>query len=427
MGEEKSDGEPGVGVTSKASPGVPRLLRTMNDRAALEVLLEHGALSRAQIGRLTGLSKPTASLMLARLEADGLVVAGGTSGGHRGPGGLLYTLNPAAAYAAGLDVTPGLIRAAVADITGRTIGTYELTAPEACGDEVDQVIVAVDGAAREAGITADAIRRVVVGAPLAFDLREGRVRYPTHMPGWRSPTLFDELAARLPMPVDCENDVNLVAVAERRLGAARAHEDFFLLWNEEGIGAAMMFGGRLHRGRTGGSGEVGFMPVPGTPVVRNPEVAQTGGYQDLAGCQAVPVIARGLGIDYAADLPEPAPSPGADPVLATATALLRRAATHADGPYRRLLEVFATGVATGLSSIAAVLDPDVVILSGGLFTAGGEPLRALVEAELSELSACQPPLVLAEVHEHPVLRGALESALAATRDEVFDTSREPAG
>lgn len=416
-----------MSVTHKASPGVPRVLRTMNDRAALEVLLEQGPLSRAQIARLTGVSKPTASLMLTRLEADGLVVAAGTSGGHPGPAGLLYAVNPAAAYVAGLDVTPGLIRAAVADVTGRTIGTYELTAPEACGDEADQVIAAVAGAAREAGIGPDDIDRVVVGAPLAFDLREGRVRYPTHMPGWRSPALFDELAARLPMPVDCENDVNLVAVAERRLGAARAHEDFFLLWNEEGIGAAMMFGGRLHRGRTGGAGEVGFMPVPGTPVVRNPEVAETGGYQDLAGCQAVPEIARRLGIDYAADVPEPAPAAGVDPVLATATALLRRAASHAEGPYRRLLEVFATGVATGLSSIAAVLDPDVVILSGGLFAAGGEPLRALVEAGLSELSACQPPLVLAEVQERPVLRGALESALATVRDEVFDTSHKPAG
>ncbi|MEU9006459.1 MarR family transcriptional regulator, partial [Streptomyces sp. NPDC048551] len=59
-------------------PGVPRVLRTINDRAALEVLLERGPLSRAQIGRLTGVSKPTASLMLSRLEADGLVVAAGT-------------------------------------------------------------------------------------------------------------------------------------------------------------------------------------------------------------------------------------------------------------------------------------------------------------------------------------------------------------
>ncbi|MEU8462011.1 ROK family transcriptional regulator [Streptomyces sp. NPDC029003] len=399
-------------------PGVPRVLRTINDRAALEVLLERGPLSRAQIGRLTGVSKPTASLMLSRLEADGLVVAAGATAGHPGPAGVLYSVNPAAAHVAGLDVTPGLIRAAVADLTGRTTGTYDLTEPELYGDESDQVAAAVEGAARAAGLVPDALHRVVIGAPLAFDPREGRLRYPSHLRGWRSPDLLRRLAARLPMAVACENDVNLVAIAERRLGAARGYEDFFLLWNEEGIGAALMFGGRLHRGRTGGSGEVGLMPVPGTPLVRDPEAAQTGGYQDLAGFQAVPAIARRLGIVEAGEVPGP------DPELAAALALLRRAAQHTDGPYRRLLELFATGVATGLAAVAAVLDPEIVVLAGGVFTAGGEPLRCLVEAELSELSACRPPLVLGEVHEHPVLRGALESALATTRDEVFDTSRQ---
>lgn len=73
--------------------------------------------------------------------------------------------------------------------------------------------------------------------------------------------------------------------------------------------------------------------------------------------------------------------------------------------------------------MVAVLDPELVVLSGALIAAGGEPLRALVQHELGELAASRPRLVIGEVRHHPVLRGALESALAATRDEVFDTSR----
>ncbi|CAM5626970.1 ROK family transcriptional regulator OS=Streptomyces tendae OX=1932 GN=GUR47_09120 PE=3 SV=1 [Streptomyces tendae] len=87
------------------TPGTPRVLRAMNDRAALDLLLEHGPLSRTRIGKLTGLRSPTASQLLARLEAAGLVVAGGTSEGRPGPGAQLYTVNARAAYAAGLDVT----------------------------------------------------------------------------------------------------------------------------------------------------------------------------------------------------------------------------------------------------------------------------------------------------------------------------------
>ncbi|MER6343072.1 ROK family transcriptional regulator [Streptomyces sp. NPDC001595] len=397
------------------TPGTPRVLRAMNDRAALDLLLEHGTLSRTRIGRLTGLSKPTASQLLARLEAAGLVLMTGTTEGRPGPGAQLYAINPAAAHAAGLDVTPERIRAAVADLTGRTVGTHEVATPGRRSDRpvVRQVTDALDGAVKAAGLTRDDVHRLVIATPGAFDPHTGRLRYASHLPGWHSPTLLDELAAALPMPVEYENDVNLVAIAEQRLGAARGHEDFVLLWNQEGLGAALVLGGRLHRGWTGGAGEVGFLPVPGTPLVRQVGKANSGGYQELAGARAVLGLARDLGLT---DLPT-------GPYAEVAAALLARAAQADDAPHRRLLRTYATRLATGLASLVSVLDPELVVLSGTALAAGGEPLRALVQAELAELAAPRPRLVLGDVTAHPVLRGALESALAATRDEVFDTSR----
>ncbi|MFD7706491.1 ROK family protein [Streptomyces sp. NPDC059786] len=403
-------GTPGPAGT----PGTPRVLRAMNDRAALDLLLAHGALSRTRIGALTGLSKPTASQLLARLQAAGLVLATGTSGGRPGPNAQLYTVNPGAAHAAGLDVTPARIRAAVADLTGRTVGAYELPTP-ARHDRpvVRQVTDALDGAVKAAGLVRGDVHRLVVGTPGAFDPGTGRLRYASHLPGWHAPGLLGELAAALPMPVEYENDVNLVAVAEQRLGAARGHGDFVLLWNEGGLGAALVLGGRLHRGFTGGAGEVGFLPVPGAPLVRRVTRANSGGYQALAGSRAIVALARELGVR---------PVPGGPPAEAAA-ALLARAAEADEGPHRRLLQTYATSLATGLASLVAVLDPELVVLSGAALASGGEPLRALVRAELAELAASRPRLVLGAVRETPVLRGALESALAATRDEVFDTSR----
>ncbi|MGW2238434.1 ROK family transcriptional regulator [Streptomyces sp. NPDC001759] len=397
------------------TPGTPRVLRAMNDRAALDLLLEHGPLSRTRIGKLTGLSKPTASQLLARLEAAGLVLATGTTEGRPGPNAQLYEVNPAAAYAAGLDVTPERILAAVADVTGRTVGSYELPTPgrRPAQPVVRQVTDALDGAVKAAGLARDDVHRIVIGTPGAFDPNTGRLRYASHLPGWHTPALLDELAAALPMPVEYENDVNLAAVAEQRLGAARGHEDFVLLWNEGGLGAALVLGGRLHRGWTGGAGEVGFLPVPGVPLVRQVTRANSGGYQELAGSQAIPQLARELGIDAI-------PS---GPYAEAAAALVERAVAEDTGPHRLLLETYATRLATGLASLVSVLDPELVVLSGASLTAGGEVLRALVQAELEELAAARPRLVVGDVREHPVLRGALESALATTRDEVFDTSR----
>ncbi|KUM90570.1 MULTISPECIES: ROK family transcriptional regulator [Streptomyces] len=395
--------------------GTPRTLRAMNDRAALDLLLEHGPLSRTRIGKLTGLSKPTASQLLARLEASGLVLATGTSEGRPGPNAQLYEVDPSAAYAAGLDVTPERVLAAVADITGRTVGSFELPTPgrRPAQPVVRQVTDALDGAVKAAGLARADVHRLVIGTPGAFDPGTGRLRYASHLPGWHTPTLLDEIAAALPMPVEYENDVNLVAVAEQRLGAARGHEDFVLLWNEGGLGAALVLGGRLHRGWTGGAGEVGFLPVPGAPLVRQVTKANSGGYQELAGSQAIPGLARELGMT---DIPS-------GPYAEVAAALVERAATEDTVLHRLLLETYATRLATGLASLVSVLDPELVVLSGASLTAGGDTLRALVQAELEELAASRPRLVVGAVHEHPVLRGALESALAATRDEVFDTSR----
>ncbi|MFE2167495.1 ROK family transcriptional regulator [Streptomyces sp. NPDC059447] len=402
-----------------ATPGTPSLLRAMNDRAALELLLAHGPLSRTRIGSLTGLSKPTASQLLARLEAAGLVVATGTDDGRPGPSAQLYSVNPRAAYVGGLDVTPGRVLAAVADLTGTVVGTHEVPYTEGAG-AVEQVTEALGEAVKAAGLHRSDLRRVVIATPGAFDPQTGRLRYAGHLPGWHSPTLLDELAAALPMPVEYENDVNLAAVAEQRLGAARGHEDFVLLWNEEGLGAALVLGGRLHRGWTGGAGEVGFLPVPGHPLVRRPARANTGGYQELAGAQVVPGLAAGLGVEA-----EPAP-PAGDPYgpeVGAAVALLARAAATPEGPHLSFLQSYATLLATGLASLVAVLDPEIVVLSGAVIAAGGDPLRRLLEEELAELAPSRPRLVSGEVPERPVLRGALETALAATRDEVFDTSR----
>ncbi|MET9857347.1 ROK family transcriptional regulator [Streptomyces sp. NPDC006450] len=412
-----------------ATPGTPSLLRALNDRAALELLLTHGPLSRTRIGHLTGLSKPTASQLLARLEAARLVVATGTATGRPGPNAQLYAVNARAAFVAGLDVTPGRILASVADLAGEVIGSHELPYAQDTGP-VEQVTRALGGAVKDAGLHLADIHRVVIATPGSFDPRTGVLRYADHLAGWQSPTLLDELAAALPMPVEYENDVNLAAVAEQRLGAARGHEDFVLLWNEEGLGAALVLGGRLHRGWTGGAGEIGFLPVAGHPLVRQVTRVNSGGYQELAGAQVLPAMAARHGVDA-----PPAAAAGTGSVhgavhgaesgamVEAAAALLAQAAAAPEGGHLGLLREYATALATGLASLVAVLDPEIVILSGALTIAGGEPLREILEAELADLAPSRPLLVTGEVRERPVLRGALESALAATRDEVFDTSR----
>lgn len=393
---------------SPSQPGTPSLLRAINDRAALELLLARGPLSRAELGRLTGLSKPTASQLLARLEAARLVVPTGTTAGRPGPGATLYEINAGAAHVAGLDVTPARIRVAVADITGRTVAVHRLATPGRRGGRiVERVAEALEPALDDAELTRADLHRVVIGTPGALDPGTGRLRYAPHLPGWHSPRLLAELAEGLGVPVDVENDVNLAAVAEQRVGQAQGVDDFVLLWADEGIGAAVVIGGRLHRGHTGGAGEVGYMPMPGSPLVRNVRRENSGGFQELAGAPAVRALAREHRITAHS--------------ARDAVSAARRLADRGDATGTAFLGTLAQRLATGLAAIVAVVDPELVVLSGDIPTAGGEPLRALVADGLTGLAVPRPRLVISAVTGSPVVTGALRTALATVREQVFTT------
>jgi predicted NBD/HSP70 family sugar kinase len=386
-------------------PGTPRLLRAINDRAVLDLLLAGGALSRPALGELTGLSKPTMSQILARLQAAGLVRPSGSSTGKPGPNAMLYELNPDAACVAGIDVTPRRIRAGVADVTGRTIGLYELATPgRGAHDTVARVVKAIDEAAGEAGVGRAQLDRVTVGTPGAFDPRDRRLRYARHLPGWHDPEVLPQLEEALGIPVEVDNDVNLAAIAEATVGAAQGVDNFVLLWGEEGVGAAVVIDGQLHRGATGGAGEVGFLPVPGTPLVRKVGINNAGGFQELAGGKAVLALARAHGLR--AGTPESA----------------LRAAVRTAGAGDEVLAELGRRLAVGLAAIVAVLDPEIVILGGGVLGAGGERLRTEVVAELHDLAVSPPRIELTGVSDDPVLRGALQAALRTTRQRVFNTS-----
>jgi predicted NBD/HSP70 family sugar kinase len=387
-------------------PGTPRMLRGINDRAALDLLLEHGPLSRTRLGELTGLSKPTASQLLSRLEAAGLVVASGSSRGGPGPRAQLYAVNPRAGHVAALDVTPTRIVAAVADITGRIVGEHELRTPRRPGpDAVTNVLSALEGAATAAGLDTADLLHVAIGTPGAFDPRTRRLRYARHLPGWHDPDLLDRLAEAVAVPVHVENDVNLAAVAELGSGRARGVDDFVLLWVDEGLGAAIVIGGRLYGGVTGGAGEIGFLPLPGAPLMRDVRRGNAGAFQELAGGPAVLALARSLGLR----------ATSAPAALATAVS------TPEAGD--QLLAMLGQRLAVGIAALVAVLDPTLVLLSGSVALAGGERLRAAVADELGSLAAGRPRLELAAVREGPVLTGALHTALTAARDDIFDTVR----
>jgi DNA-binding transcriptional ArsR family regulator len=170
--QTESSGEPAsnrAAGRAPTRPGTPSLLRELNDRAALALLLDGKSLTRAQLSELTGVSKVTVAQMLARLEERGLVTAVGSNSGGRGPNAALYSVVPSSAYVAALYVEQGLVSTAVADVTGRVIAEVREDPTSGAGDPVELIRSAVDRACQRAGVSVSMLSAFVIGSPGVVD------------------------------------------------------------------------------------------------------------------------------------------------------------------------------------------------------------------------------------------------------------------
>ena len=384
-------------------PGTPRLLRALNDRSALELLLSRGPLTRAQLGEMTGLSKVTASQLVERLEERGLVRRVGEQAGGRGPNAQLYAVTPGSAHVIGVDVGPDRVVAACADITGAIIGRAEQSTKDT-DDPVGVVHNAVVQAATRAGTGMNSVRRVVLGTPGLVDPKTGEISFAVDLPRWHRGLLGD-LRKDLSTPVVFGNDVNLAAVAEAATGAAVGFDDFVLIWIGRGVGLASVIDGRLHHGSTGAAGEIGYLPVAGAELPRDASRrGAKGPFQAIAGADAVKAVGKQHGFRGAE---------AADVV---------RAAVAAGEAGEPVLDELARRLALGVAASCVILDPPLVVLAGEVGQAGGPALADRVEREVAAITLVSPRVVITEVAAEPVLHGALRMALDAVRDEVFGST-----
>jgi predicted NBD/HSP70 family sugar kinase len=386
------------------TPGTPSLLRALNARTILELVQRTGPVSRAQVARDSGLSKPTVSLGLAALLDAGLVREVGRASGRRGPSAVLYELNSEAGWVAGIDVGRYWVRAAVADITGTIVARRKERAKVSSARAlISQIGTLARALAAEAGIGWDRVSHVTVGSPGVFEPTKGAVILAPNLPGWGRQGLIEALAGELGGHVGVENDVNLAAVGERWKGIGQGVRNFGFLSVGTGVGMGLVLSGELYRGASGAAGEVGYLPIGADPYDQH--VRRRGAFEE-ATC--------GAGVVRAAHEAGMKGSLTSKKVFALAR--------KGDPVARQVVEAEAQRLALGLAVVTAVVDLELVILGGGI---GGNAdlLLGPVERELRALSPLRPRLAASALGDDAVLQGAVATALAAAQDRLFDPAR----
>jgi predicted NBD/HSP70 family sugar kinase len=378
----------------------PPLLKNLNERTVLETIRLAAPISRAQISRRAGISKPTVSLALESLLAAGLVREAAHDPAGPSYGAVFFEPVPEAALVLGLDLGARFLRGALCDLNGTVRARQDV---EVAGFGAEELVDAI--ASLRSSLTAasdlpeELIDNAVIGVPGVVETGTGRVTLATNVPGIEGDDFRRDVAAQLFHHVTLENDINLAAIGEHSAGIARGVDDFVFLSIGTGLGSGVVLRGEIHRGHNGAAGELDYARA---------------GHHDFDPCaSALSELAERL----AGERPREtslAPPYDAPSVFA--------AARRGDAVASTVVAEEARRIALHITPVAAVADVALVVLGGGV-GANGDLLLEPVRRLLAESLEYPPRVEVSSLGETAVLAGALAHGRRTALDNVFVNSR----
>ncbi|NEB78881.1 ROK family transcriptional regulator [Streptomyces sp. SID14478] len=361
--------------------GDPSLLRRLNAAAALRVLRERAEITVPELAALIGVSRPTAQDLTAQLLREGRLVELEPGIGGVGRPARRFRFRAEAGHVVGVDIGAHKVLALATDLLGRTVAAHrvpvtpELPAPQ----RLEAVRAALTGVLTGPASTGTRPLATGIGTSGMVDTAGRVVTVSDSLPGWSGIDLAAELAGSAPGSVIVGNDIQLATLAEGTAGAVATRDDFLYLYVGNRLGIGLWLNGGLHRGHHGGAGEM--------------------------------VTGDGWTVPYQRLLDWFAGHGGEErPTRENAARAVVVAAAAGDGGAAYTLRAFARALAESLTRHVAVLDPQAVVLGGGISRAGTLLSEPFAE-RLAALSPCPPTVRTSTLGEESTAIGAARLAL----------------
>ncbi|MBY9080601.1 ROK family transcriptional regulator [Paenibacillus sp. HN-1] len=380
-----------------SSSGTPAYLRNLNEWTLLERIIADGPLSRAELSRRTGLSKPTVSSAILQLIERGLVRETGRGDNSQGRKSTLLEFNRTCYYVLGIDLGATRIRTALGDLEGQLCGFRQTPMPKEGmqGAELQALILAeAEALLLEQGMTWRSIQAATIGIPGIVDTASGEVsQLVPPLPGAEQSLSRAQLNALLPVRVETENDVNLAALAEFTIQGGAESGPLLYFSLGEGTGGGLVLNGAIFHGFRGAAGEFANMTLHGERVE---EVLSAGGLMRLAAR-----FGGEAGEREGRSLKEPGVSPER----------LIEQARGGDAAAMAVMDAYCELLAEALINLCAVIAPETVVLGGGIGR-NADVLLPRLERRLSGFYS-RPCLDVTRHQEKDVVLGAIQTAVQA--------------
>jgi len=410
-------------MATRLPAGSPQLLRRLNSAHVLSAIRAQGPISRSELAKAIGLSKPTVNEVVEALLRDGTIVesdAYGERPSRPGRRARLLRFRADRGHVLGIDIGAGKILVLVADLNGDVVASERRQVGARDRTSADQLLrkalAAATAALRTAGVPRPSLQAVCVGTPGVVDPVTHRLTLAPQLGGWEGLALGRRLQRSFPCPVLVDNEVHLSVLAERWRGAAQGIDDALFVQAGYGIGGGLLVGGRLYRGANGAAGEIGYMPAAGDRTTRN----GLGPFEHAAGGGAYARHgARAAAHPHGRRLRELA---GGDPDSVDAE-IVFTAAAEGDAAAAAIVAELVDRLAEGIAAAAIVVDPATVIVGGGLSRAGDMLLEPLTR-RLNELTPIPPRVVLSTLGEESVALGAVRLGIQTVEQSLFGIAAE---
>ena len=312
-------------------------------------------------------------------------------------------------HVVGIDLGGSHLHFALADFRGELLSdsTAKIRPEDGPRKMIAQIKEGIRGLASRAGH--GRLRAMAISVPSPVDAERGVVAFANNLPGWKNIHLGHELEQEFRVPVFLENDANMAAIGEHWRGVARGVDNFVFIALGTGIGSGIFAGGKLYRGRTGSAGELFRMNLEWERWAE--DFGDTGYFESYVSGQGIAAHGRKL-------LAGPEKSEPFGLAEERDAYFVFQSLRQGNPEAGAVLEKIFTMLGVGVANVVAVLDPDLIVLGGGVVKGAPELLLGTVEKVVHHIHPDSPPLQLSSLEDKAQTYGAIFSALTVARDAI---------
>ncbi|WP_408007920.1 ROK family protein [Pseudalkalibacillus sp. A8] len=326
-------------------------IKNMNTKIVLDCIIEHEPISRAEISKRVKISKPTVSQLVNHLVEEGFVYEVGmgnsTATGGRKPVQLCF--NAQNAYIIGIDIGGSKVASGITDLKGKVQSYREFPTQEFLHKDLFRRLQEdVQGMLNELELTTSDVLGIGVGVAGVTDVKKGMVMEAPALE-WKQFSIREKLEDYYDLPIFVDNDVNISVLGEHWIGAGVDKSNIIYISIGTGIGSGIILNGNLYRGSNYSAGEIGYQ-VTDRQMARdfNPLLKGFGFLESMAG-------GFSIGEQLSGRLNKKVTAKEAFEL-----------ADKGDEDAKEVIDFAIENLGIGISNYISLLDPEIIILGGGI-------------------------------------------------------------